>query len=119
MSALPPKADICSANRNVRFGPKAPHGEMNYVRSPVRNCLTASGHVACGAFQIIGNEVTLIDRKTQQPLRDNQGGLYVKQLHDNDDPMREAKRLLKEYDAATSRKSDFNRQIIYSDIGIV
>src|SRR6516165_8965972 len=23
MSALPPKADICSANRNVRFGPKA------------------------------------------------------------------------------------------------
>ena len=23
MSALPSKADICSANRNVRFGPKA------------------------------------------------------------------------------------------------
>ena len=23
MSALPPKADMCGANRNVRFGPKA------------------------------------------------------------------------------------------------
>jgi len=68
---------------------------------------------------VIGNEVTLIDRATGSPLRDNQGRLYCKQLHDNDDPTREAKRLLNEYDAATSRKSDFNRQIIYSDIGIV
>jgi len=23
MSALPPKADMCSANRNVRYGPQA------------------------------------------------------------------------------------------------
>ena len=63
--------------------------------------------------------MTLIDRATGNPLRDNQGRPCCKQLHDNDDPTREAKRLLNEYDAATSRKSDFNRQIIYSDIGIV
>jgi hypothetical protein len=69
---------------------------------------------------VIGNEVTLIDRKTGQPVRDNQGRLYTKQLHrGNEDAQRVAKRLLREYDAARSRKSDFNRQIIYSDIGIV
>jgi len=37
MSALPPKADMCSANRNVRFGPKADvetryKGCLNYFR---------------------------------------------------------------------------------------
>jgi hypothetical protein len=69
---------------------------------------------------VIGNEVTLIDRKTGQPLRDNQGRLCIAHLHrDNDDAQRVAKKLLKEYDATTGRKSDFNRQIVHSDIGIV
>jgi hypothetical protein len=54
----------------------------------------------------------VIDRKTGQPLRDNQGGLYCKQLHGNDEPMREEKRLLKESDAATARKSDFNEPLV-------
>jgi hypothetical protein len=78
------------------------------------------GVAACGAFQVIGNEVTLIDRKTGQPVRDNQGRLYTQQLHrDNGDARRIAKRLLREYDAATSRKSDFNRQIRYPRLPVV
>jgi len=34
MSALPPKADMCGATRDVRFGPEAditlPHGVVNW-----------------------------------------------------------------------------------------
>jgi hypothetical protein len=72
---------------------------------------------ACGAFQAIGNEVTLIDRKTGQPVRGNQGRLYTKQPHrGNEDAQRIAKRLLKEYDAATSRK--FGRSSPLSAISI-
>jgi len=33
MSALPPKADMCGANRDVRFGPKA---DIGFIRSPRR-----------------------------------------------------------------------------------
>jgi hypothetical protein len=39
MSALPPKADICSANSNVRFGPKADIQD-GYDRSS-RNAIAA------------------------------------------------------------------------------
>jgi hypothetical protein len=79
------------------------------------------GVAACGAYQVIGNEVSLVDRKTGLPLRDNQGRLYTAQLHrDNDDGQRIAKRLLKEFDAAkNSGKSDFNRVLVYPDAGIV
>jgi hypothetical protein len=97
MSAIGPKRTFLFALYMSAFGGKA---DMQPV------------------VRLIGNEVTLIDRATGSPLRDNQGRLYCKQLHDNDDPTREAKRLLKEYDAATSRKSDFNRPLVYPNPGI-
>jgi hypothetical protein len=70
---------------------------------------------------VIGNEVTLIDRKTGQPVRDNQGRLYTALLHRyNDDAQRIAKRLLREYDAEKhANKSNFNRVLVYPDAGIV
>src|SRR5262249_60983608 len=35
MSALPPKADMCGATRDVRYGPKA--DISNFIRSPRRH----------------------------------------------------------------------------------
>ena len=37
MSALPPKADMCSATRDVRYGPKADKRGQNWIEraSPV------------------------------------------------------------------------------------
>jgi hypothetical protein len=59
-----------------------------------------AGSVVGSWHEPMAENCGVIDRKTGQPLRDNQERLNCKQLHGNDDPMREAKRLLKEYDAA-------------------
>jgi hypothetical protein len=36
MSALPPKADMCGANTDVRFGPKADIGKTLAIRERLR-----------------------------------------------------------------------------------
>ena len=41
MSALPPKADMCSANSNVRFGPIADIGQVYSITSSAREISVA------------------------------------------------------------------------------
>jgi len=49
MSALPPKADMCGANRNVRFGPKADmcnaiYNALAHVRSILQTQTSGSAN---------------------------------------------------------------------------
>ena len=61
MSALPPKADMCSATRNVRFVPKADISKLSRVqnektasRRSLRNSICQIGHAARAWLLLIG-----------------------------------------------------------------
>jgi hypothetical protein len=54
MSALPPKADMCSAPPNVCFGPKADMQESGsevVVLTRIILCVAASGFISCFRLQ--------------------------------------------------------------------
>jgi len=50
MSALPPKADMCSALADVRFGPKA--GIRSPIRSPRQRASSADEKLKPSAFAV-------------------------------------------------------------------
>ena len=69
-------------------------------------------------YTVIGGELSLVDR-SGSPLRDGQGKTYIRQLHKDDDPRRVAQRMLKDFHYAThANKTDFNRTLTYSKIGL-
>jgi hypothetical protein len=103
-----------------KFKPKPGTAKVQYVVAQLRPPTDSNpqGVTTEGWYTVIGGELSLVDR-SGSPLRDGQGKTYTRQLQKDDDSRRIAGRLLKDFHYAThANKTNFNRTLTYSKMGL-